>query len=380
VIVDRSALSETQRRNLQAGLAAYRDGNVVSSPRPAALFVELTRNCISRCRYCCRKGWTNDSAFDMSRDTFRRVVEECAPYASFVDVRSFGESLMVRDLPWYLEQTARVCPNLRITTTLGCGSQGTLRALVDHDVFVSVSFDAANQKLYERYRRGIKYDVVMRNMEFVSSEMLAKHGSLLGRMRIGIAPLYGESLDHVDGVLEVAYRLRIPEVRIVALTSSWYDPNLLVYHPRKVLRTLHKAIEKAETYGIELQFATPILASLKLPDKVCELCFKPWFYSVITFDGTMRCCDWQAELEQSRDDFGNIRDGVESAWNGEVAKRVRHTHVQGQGVSSTCRNCYRIGRYSDHEHDLDPSFRRWLVAGADMKRAIERSWRERVGD
>jgi MoaA/NifB/PqqE/SkfB family radical SAM enzyme len=374
MIVDRETLSETQRRNLQAALAAYRDGNAVSSPRPVALFVELTRNCISHCRYCCRKGWTNDPAFDMSRETFRRVLEECAPYASFVDVRSFGESLMVRDFPWFVEQTARVCPNLRITTTLGCGSQEALKALVEHDVFVSVSFDAANREVYERYRRGIKYDVVLRNMESVSSAMLAKHGSLRGRMRIGIAPLYGDTLDHVDGVLELAYRLRIPEVRIVALTSSWYDPNLLVYHPRKVLRTLHQAIEKAETYGIELQFATPILAALKLPAKVCERCFKPWFYSLILFDGTMRCCDWQAEHLRSPDDFGNIRDGVEVAWNGEVARRLRQSHVRGHGFSATSRNCYRIGRYSDHEHDLDPSFRRWLVNGNDMKAALERHW------
>jgi MoaA/NifB/PqqE/SkfB family radical SAM enzyme len=368
--IDLSSLSEVQRENLQAALQAYHDGKATSAPRPVALFVELTRNCISRCRYC-RKHWTNAPAFDMSRDTFRRVIEDCAPYATFIDVRGYGESLMLPDFPWYLEQMARVCPNLRITTTLGCGSRESLDALVEHDVFVSVSFDAANKEFYERYRRGVQYDVVVRNLEHVSDAVRRKHGSLHGRMRIGIAPLYADSLDHVDGVLELARRLGIPEVRIVPLTSAWYDLNLLVYHKQKVLRTLQRAIEKAEASGIDLQLASPVLSCLKLDHKACDRCFKPWFYAVIMFDGTMRICDWQVELERSPDDLGNVRSGVESAWNGDVAARIRRSHLGVGRPSALCRGCYRVGRYSDHEHDLDPYFRRWLVTGSDVKNAVD---------
>jgi MoaA/NifB/PqqE/SkfB family radical SAM enzyme len=192
-------------------------------------------------------------------------------------------------------------------------------------------------------------------------------------MRIGIAPLYADSLDHVDGVLELAHRLGIPEVRIVPLTSAWYDLNLLVYHKRKVLQTLERAIAKAEDCGIELQLASPVLSCLKLDHKTCDRCFKPWFYGVIMFDGTMRICDWQVELERSPDDLGNVnlRSGVESAWNGEVAARIRRSHLGVGRPSAICRSCYRVGRYSDHEHDLDPSFRRWLVTGSDVKHAVD---------
>jgi MoaA/NifB/PqqE/SkfB family radical SAM enzyme len=370
MLIDRSLLSGAQRENLQAALQAYHEGKSASAPRPVALFVELTRNCISRCRYCRRK-WTNDPAFDMSRDVFRHVIEDCAPYASFIDVRSYGESLMLPDFPWYLERLARVCPNLRITTTLGCGSQESLDALVEHDVFVSVSFDAANKELYERYRRGAQYDVVIRNLERVACAMRSKHGSLRGRMRLGIAPLYADNLDHVDGVLDLAHRLGIPEVRIVPLTSAWYDLNLLAYHKRRVLQTLAGAIRKAEACGIELQLASPVLSALRLDDRVCARCFKPWFYAVIMFDGTIRVCDWQIELEHSADDLGNVRAGVEAAWNGEVATRIRRSHLGVGRRSAICRGCYRVGRYSDHEHDLAPSFRRWLVTGSDVKSAVD---------
>jgi MoaA/NifB/PqqE/SkfB family radical SAM enzyme len=370
MIVARNLLSDAQRGNLQAALDAYHAGAVVAAPRPVGVFVELTRNCISRCRYC-RKHWTNDPSFDMRRDTFRRVLDQCASHASFVDLRSYGESLMLRDFPWYLEQTARVCPNLRITTTLGCGGKDVLDALVEHDVFVSVSFDAADEALYERYRRGIHYEVVLRNLAYVSRAMLDKHGSLRGRMRIGIAPLYGDNLDHVEGVLELAHRLEIPEVRIVPLTSAWYDRNLLVYHKRKTLDTLSRAIDKADRCGIELQLASPVLAGLKLPGKVCERCCKPWLYAVVMFDGTLRFCDWQIELDSSPDDLGNVHHGIEPAWNSPTAVRIRRSHLERRGCSRLCRGCYRIGRYSDHEHDLDPSLRRWLVTGGDVRPRIE---------
>jgi MoaA/NifB/PqqE/SkfB family radical SAM enzyme len=371
MIVDRSILSDIQLSNLNEGLQAYNNLSMVSSAYPAVLFLELTRNCISRCLYC-RKSWKNDPKFDMSSEIFDIVLNKFAPYASLIDLRSYGESLMLGDFKKRLEALASVCPNLRITTTLGCGDEETLQALVDHDVFVSVSFDAADKELYEHYRRGIDYDVVMRNMQFLCKQMLKKYGNLHGRIRLGIAPLYRDNLSYVDGVLDLANRLQIPEIRILQLSSKWYDLNTLFYHKRKLLYVLQKAIKKADKYGIELQFGSPLVSSLKIPEKTCPLCIKPWLYSIIMFNGTMRYCDWQVALKITADEFGNIRDGADSVWNGDVARRVRKSHISSNKRSSICDNCYRIGRYSDHEHDLDCSFRKWLVTGNDIKARVHK--------
>ncbi len=370
MIIDRRNISARQQQNLKAGIKAYTDRGECSGGFPPVLFIELTRNCIARCRYC-RKKWTNDPKYDMTRETFQTILREYAPHAALIDMRSYGESLMLNDFQWYLESLAGVCSNLRITTTLGCGNEETLEALVDNGVALSVSFDAADKTLYEYYRRGIDYETVVRNMRFVSSKMIMKYGDLRGRMRIGIAPLYRDNLDFVEGAIEFARQLHIPEIRILQLASDWYDPNTLFFHKRKLLHVLRNAIDKTQKYGIALQFGSPLIAWLKLPEKTCDLCIKPWLYASIMYDGTVRYCDWQIEPGKKRDDFGNVRDGAENVWNGDGARKVRAAHIHARNCSPTCTTCYRIGRYSDHEHDLDPVFRKWLVTGSDIKERID---------
>ncbi|MBN1600065.1 MAG: radical SAM protein [Chitinispirillaceae bacterium] len=365
----KKGLSPKQLNNLDTAIRSYNNRSLLSSAYPPVLFLELTRNCISRCVYC-RKNWTNDPQYDMSREIFSIIIKDCASHAGLIDLRNYGESLMLSDFRWYLEQIADACTNLRITTTLGCGDKETLKSLVDHNVSVSVSLDAIDKNIYERYRRGVCFDTVMKNLRYISSEMVKKHDSLKGHLRIGIAPLYRDNLDQVDGILTLAHQLHIPEIRILQLSSAWYDLNTLYFHKKRLLITLHNAIEKAEKYGIEIQFGSPLISALKLNEKACDLCVKPWLYSTVMFNGTMRPCDWQIELKQTSDDLGNIRDGVESVWNGKVAQRLRRYHIQSRGYAKICKTCYRIGRYADHEHTLDQSFKRWLVTGNELYEKI----------
>ena len=370
MVIDGKHLTSLQRRTLKTGVKAYTERATYAGDFPPVLFIELTRNCIARCRYC-RKKWVNDPKYDMSGETFQVILRDYAPHAALIDLRSYGESLMLKNFRRYVEQLGNACRNLRITTTLGCGDDDALKALVDHDVFVSVSFDAADKRLYEHYRCGISYDTVVRNLKFVSELMLKTYGELRGRMRIGIAPLYRDNLDFVDGVIEFAHCLHIPEIRILQLASDWYDPNTLYFHKRKLLHVLQKAIKKAAGYGIELQFGSPLITQLKLAEKTCDVCIKPWLYASIMYNGTVRYCDWQIELEKKRDDFGTVHDGAENVWNGEVARRVREAHVRSRSFPPACVTCYRIGRYSDHEHDIDRIFRKWLVTGEDIRERID---------
>ncbi len=364
--IDINRLSLLQRQNLNDGLAAYWDEKVISCGHPVALYIELTKNCIARCRFC-HPRWSNAPGYNMSREIFDILMQEYVPYATFVDLRGFGESLMLGDFGWYVEQVARKCPHIRLTTTLGCGNQRALESLVDYDVFISVSFDAAEKSIYESIRRGICYDTVIKNMEFLSRQIRKKHGSLDGRMRIGIAPLQSLNLDYVGGIIDLAVRLGISEIRILPLGSHIFDFNVLMYHKRHTREILLKAIDTARRKGITLQFGASLFPELRLDERACDRCCKPWLYAVINHEGKMLYCDWQIARRDNNILLGSIKDGIDSTWNSTYAQSIRSAHIGRKDLYDCCRGCYRWGRYCDHEHEIDPRFMRWLVTDKEIE-------------
>jgi len=371
--IDINKLTLKQRDNLSAALAAYEKKSVISSVRPVALYIELTKNCIARCEFC-HADWNNDPQYTMSNETFEYLKREYVPYATYVDLRGYGESLMLDNFDSYVEQISPLCPHIRLTTTLGCGNKRALQSLVDHNVFISVSFDAADKKVYESTRKGICYDTVIRNMTFLSKEIQLKHGSLSGMMRIGIIPLQAHNLPYVDGVIDLAAQLGITEIRILPLGSHQFDLNTLFYHKRETVVTLLKAIKKARQNGVALQFGASLFRDLRVDEFATDRCCKPWLYSVINHEGRILYCDWHISPRDKSDFIGFVGKSDDSAWNGDKAKQVRSAHVSKSGLSWRCKSCYRLGKYSDHEHELDPQFVKWLVTDKEMEQRLL-AWR-----
>ena len=370
--IDTAKLSSLQRENLVSALSAYHERNRISSSHPVALYIELTKNCIGRCRFC-RKGWRNHPRYNMSKDLFETLLKEYVPYATFVDLRGFGESLMLSDFDWYVEKVSQVCPHIRLTTTLGCGSQRVLQSLVDHDVFISVSFDAADKPTFEAIRKGIRYDTVIKNMEFLSRQILRKHGRLDDRMRIAIAPLQAANLDYIEGIIDLAERLGITGIRILPLSAHAFNFNRLYYHKRKTMKKLLMAIRHAHKKGVSLQLGTSPFSELRFDDKVRDCCCKPWMYAAVNYEGKMLHCDCKLSLSDNTGFLGWIHESPETVWNGVSARLVRTSHANKHRLSDDCSRCYRQGRYCDHEQDIDHQFLRWLVTDKEMEEKISAS-------
>ncbi len=172
--IDTERLNEQQKINLRDALNAYERKQVVSSPSPPVLYIELTQNCNGRCDFCRGETWCNDPRYNMSQKLFKILLREYIPFATLVDLRVWGESLILPDFDKYVASVARLGPSIRLTTNLGCGTPAVLQSIVDHDVFISVSIDAAEKSLFERIRKGVSYDTVMKNLAFLATAMRKK--------------------------------------------------------------------------------------------------------------------------------------------------------------------------------------------------------------
>jgi MoaA/NifB/PqqE/SkfB family radical SAM enzyme len=371
--INHDQLTEKQIANLNAAIKAYNDKSVVSSPLPAVLYIELTQNCIAKCDFCRGPQFVNKPAYNMRPEMFDILLHDCIPSAVLVDLHGWGESLMLPDFDQYIARVAQLGPQIRLTTTLGCGSPKALQSLIDHDVFVSISIDAAEKHVYENIRKGVNFDTLLKNIEFLSQGILKKHGSLEGRMRLGVVPLQESNLDQLEKIVQLAIQYRIPEIRIGPLHSGPNDPALLQYHRPKTIAVLQKCIELAKTAGIAFQLGRTPFAELRFKDKLFDLCCHPWLYGIIGYTGNFSYCDHLVHNSQEQVVLGNIQETpVAELWNGPKAQALRSAHIKkdGEALYSSCVSCYTKGRYADHEHELHPQFCKWLVTEKDLDARI----------
>ncbi|MCX5680666.1 MAG: SPASM domain-containing protein [Candidatus Omnitrophica bacterium] len=353
-------------------MKAYDEKKVISSPSPPVLYIELTKNCIARCSFCRGKNWVNKPIFNMSEENFNILLNDYIPFATLVDLRGEGESLILPNFDEYVSKVARFKPSIRLTTTLGCGNQKSLQSLIDHDVFISVSFDAAEKSLYESIRPGISFDIVVKNIDFLTKSIIKKHGTLENRFRLGIVPLQVKNINQIDGIIRFAEKFYIPEIKISPLGSAPGDHNLLKYKKKETAANLRRAVALARKTGIRLRLGRSLFDEFQIKEKMFDLCCHPWLYIFITNGGEIGFCDHMIDPRLFCS-IGDIFQKKEDVWNGEKIQRMRVAHLSKDSsiLPGSCKRCYNCGRYADHEHELNPQFIRWLVTEDDIEKKLD---------
>lgn len=365
--IDRSKLSHQQRSNLEAAIKSYNERKLTSSASPPVLYIELTQNCVASCTFCRRKH-VNSPSYNMDDRTFDIILKDYAPYSVLVDLRGWGESLMLPNFDEYVNRVAKFGPKIKVTTTLGCGSKKALQSLIDNDVYVSVTFDFADKDLYEKWRRGICYDTVIRNLDFLTQEM-RKKGTLKDNIRFLMAPLQKANLGQVEKIMQIAGRYGVSEVAIAPLVSSPVNPNLLRYNKRKTIEALREAAKYAKDAKIKLSLHLNPFKELYIKEKAFDFCCHPWLYVFINYKGDVLFCDHMMNPFFTRYRIGHITEDKAMVWNGKEAQRQRSAHIQKKMLKLPikCMACYTGGRYADHEHEIDEQFSRWLVTEKDIE-------------
>ncbi|MCM8797688.1 MAG: radical SAM protein [Candidatus Omnitrophica bacterium] len=359
-------LSTQQIQNLRDAIECYREKRLISSSSPPVLYIELTKNCPSRCIFC-RPRWNNHPLYTMSKEVFARILEEYISSAVLVSVNGWGESLILPDLDEYIDRIARFGPKIRITTTLGYQNQKALQSFIDNDVFVSVTFDYADKFLYEKNRKGIHYDTVIRNLEFLTREM-KKKGTLSQNIRFAVAPLQSANLSQLEKIIAIAAHYGVSEIELTPLFARRINPNLLVYHKKKTCAVLIKCAKEADNSGIRLHLHYSPFRELYFKEHAFDLCCHPWLYGFVNYKGDILFCDHLIFPRYSRYLLGSIYDERERVWNGERVQILRLSHIRRDrgGLPKTCNACYLNGRYADHEHVLAEEFGRWVVTDKNI--------------
>lgn len=329
------------------------DPAVVAKPR--ALFVELTRACNLSCPMCRTPGSVSPSQ-RMTEATFSYIQDTLLPHAELVDLRGWGESLLLPDFSARLKAVHDMGCKTRIVSNLSVDRPRVIETLSEYGTYVAASIDAVNDVTLRTLRRGANPRLIFDNLALVIDGHSRR--GLLHRVAVYVtlqAPALGDLPKLVDHLVDLGVR----DIRLAPLTVGADDPYGLGYRADEVLRALSDVARTRSRISQEVVSLTaspidPSPSSLRQ----MEPCTHPWFEAYITYDGRLGFCDHLIGPEGDPYTMGVPHvDGLESTWNGERMRELREEHVELRRATAPdfdhCSWCYR-NRYLDHEDILDP--------------------------
>jgi len=352
-----------RQANVTLNREEFAKGAVVLRSRPQVLFIELTENCNLRC-VMCRSVSRYDASKNMDRDLFQDVAGKLFPSASIVDLRGWGESTILKDFPFYVEEAARYGCRPRVVTNLTVSNDQLWRRLVAHDAIIAISFDAARAETFAKVRPGSNLDRILANLGVITDECRAT-GRLLDDIYFNTVA-QADALEELPGIVDIAAEHGLRRVHVNPVTLPPGNPGHLGRHADRVRRALAALKERSAATGVEVSLGAALDESLADLDVAAKRCTHPWVYCLINHSGKVGFCDHLIGEGSQRYLLGDLYDhSFEDIWNGSAYQELRRQHVGwADGLDERfeeCNWCYR-NRYADFEHLTIPEYGETIVS------------------
>ena len=361
----RDGIGDGELRRINAALnrEEFRGGALVLRSRPQVVFVELTENCNLHC-VMCRSAGRYDPSRNMDRSLFHRVAAELFDYAAIVDLRGWGESTILKDFSYYLEETVRHGCRPRIVTNLTVGNERLWRRLVALDALIVISFDAATPATFAALRPGSRLDRILANVAVIVDECRA-----LGRSTDAIyfnVVAQSAALEELPGIIDIAAEYGLRRVHLNPVTLDASHPGHLSRHVDRVRRSLAALRKRSEVTGIEVTLGAALDESLAEAGAAAKRCTHPWVYCLVNHAGKVGFCDHLIGAGTERYLLGDLlEETFEAIWNGRAYQELRRQHVAwSDGLDERfeeCNWCYR-NRYIDFEQMTVPEYANLVVS------------------
>jgi radical SAM protein with 4Fe4S-binding SPASM domain len=328
----------------------YRQGKTHLNSRPQYLIVELTQGCNLHCPMCRSEVITPKSRL-MSEAVFQGIAEELFSTAEMVDLRGWGESLILPNIRYYIETAASYGVVIRFVTNLSYERDEILDLLVKHGCYLSISVDTPDPDLFAQLRRGGNLAKVERNLRKLSDAYRSRFGST---ERINLTTtVQRPALETLPDLIDFAARIGIEEIRLFSVTAPCDSPLALDNHEAEIDGALAPMQERSKLHGVKLVAGTKLGS---LPHKQSDVapCFHPWSYAYFAYDGSVGFCDHLIGPDGAKFILGNLNhSSFEEIWNGAAWQALRQEHITTRSTHAPhfeeCSWCYK-NRYVDFEH------------------------------
>jgi radical SAM protein with 4Fe4S-binding SPASM domain len=286
---------------------------------PMMCVLSVVYICNARCPNC---PYTNsqirvdyrDRPF-MEEDTFKIIADQCGKYGAWVRISGGGEPMLHPKAIELMEYAKRVGAKVGLITNGSLFSIESSTRLLEAQIdMIEFSVDAGDCHTYEKVRKGLKWDVLLRNVK----EMVKLRNRLRSSTKI-----IASGINQID-------------VNIDTVAEFW-KPIVDNFQKRKYL-----------TWGIsdpsKSADATPYLP-------LTEMVPCPFIFERLNVDsrGQVMVCGFDI---RARTNMGNVHERtIEEIWHGEGFEYYRKMHLEKRGAEvKLCKDCpdwkYRSWRHN----------------------------------
>jgi radical SAM protein with 4Fe4S-binding SPASM domain len=321
---------------------------------PHFLQMEPVGQCNLQCEMCPvvfrQDGPSNGAPAFLSWETFQRTIDEFSNLQD-LHLQGLGEPLMH---PRFFDMVAYASVRgIRVTTNTNLTVLSPARAakcVTSGLHTMHISIDAATPAVYEKIRRGSRFDRVMRNLGFLAEAKGAVNEPPFLRL---VCVLMRQNLSELSGLVRLAHQWRIPAVFVQYLCHDFgeeslpanyrsmrefvEDQSLFGLDPAPIEEQFAAAREEARKLGIELRLPRPQQEGFPAGTPGSKRCSWPWTGMYVSYQGfVMPCC---MIATPDRANFGNLTEASAAAvWQGNESRSFRE-QLDSDSPPAVCQSC-----------------------------------------
>jgi len=297
-------------------------------------------------------------------ETFKKIADTLFPHARFVDLRGWGESTILPDFEAYLDIAMQYPPRLKLITNGVINKPRLWERLAREGVLVGISFDAADNDLFEVIRGGSRQEQVLRNLDRMIAASLASGHDPREQFYFCIT-VSGHNVGQLGRIIRLGNRHGVCRFKLEPLWAPEGDPMRLEVHRGHVVEAMSELDALADQLGVLIEYSASLLDETTYLPAVRKVCNHPWDYCYINCRGRIGFCDHL----NGREEFTFGRWGDEdfmAFWNGREMTELRSQHLRrlgGEAITKCgdCNWCYDR-RYMDLEDLIEPGWGDFRVA------------------
>jgi len=298
---------------------------------PFVLNIEPGNICNLKCPLCpTGLGEQGMAKGFMALDFFKQVFNQLKNSVAAVNLYSWGEPLLNKDLVGIIKYIKEADKAIRVVTStnLNTRDEKLLVELIDSGIDeIIVSCDGASKETYGKYRVGGDFDLVLRNLRFLA----AKKGELAKGTRIVWNFLVFRHNEHeIEKARAMAKEMGV-EFRIGLMRTSMKD---------EILKPHKEAIERDKNWIPDNPEYSAYDKTNYTAKKMIKSCRKPWQEISINWNGLVfSCCAVYGE----KYNFGDAKAAsIKAIWNNpkfvSARKEVLDKKLTPTTICGICRD------------------------------------------
>lgn len=342
------AVLSPRETNRARNLIEYRSGADRLTSLPQYVLVELTQGCNLACPMC-RPEKLSLKGRTMPITLFDRIADTVFETAQMVDLRGWGESLLLPHVEYCISRAAAAGAEVRFVTNLAMRAP-PVDLLARYGCCVAVSIDTVDPGLYGVLRRGGRFERMRDNLAGLVAAYRV-HDVPLDRIVLNTT-VTAPGIAGLADLVAFAARMGISEVRLSEVFAAPDSELSLAGRDAEVDLALQAAAAHAEAMAVRLVAASR-LGSMPLKAEGGAACLHPWSYVLFAHDGGVGFCDHLNGPDGEEYILASLYDlPFEEIWNGPAWRELRREHLGARRKSAAnfaeCAWCYKH-RFVDFE-------------------------------